>query len=157
MRKEISHIKYTYSEKVSILKILERNDYNLLKTERTCGISRPTLRRWKEQLGPMVFTSVSPIEEALQQVEIQMKINDESIIRKYYTIRNQILDRLQKLIPNETKLEPLINALKSISLEFAVFDEINKKEKESTSGDIFQTILKNIENRKINIDNSKVD
>jgi hypothetical protein len=30
-------------------------------------------------------------------------------------------------------------------LEFAVFDEINKKEKESTSGNIFQTILKNIE------------
>lgn len=157
MKKEIAQAKYTYTEKVSILKVLERNSYNLLKTERMCGISRPTLRRWKEQLGPMVFTGVSPIEEALQQVEIQMKINDESIIRKYYTIRNQILDRLQELIPNETKLEPLINALKSISLEFAVFDEINKKEKESTSGDIFQTILKNIENRKINIDNSKVD
>jgi hypothetical protein len=157
MKKEIAQIKYTYSEKVSILKILERNDYNLLKTERTCGISRPTLRRWKEQLGPMVFTGVSPIEEALQRVEIQMKVNDETIIRKYYMIRNQILDRIQELIPSETKLEPLINALKSISLELVVFDEEAKKEQASTSVDIFQTILKNIEKGDFSSDNSMVD
>jgi hypothetical protein len=81
MKKEIAQAKYTYGEKVSALKVLERNDYNLLKTERICGISRPTLRRWKEQLGSVVFTGASPIEEALQRADVVMKINDETIIR----------------------------------------------------------------------------
>lgn len=149
--------KYTYKVKVSTLRILEKNDFNYLRTEKLTGVSRSTIKKWQAQYGEKVFTGISPTEQVLKEVDVQMKINDETIIRKYYTIRNQILDRLQELIPNETKLEPLINALKSIALEFAVFDEINKKEKESTSGDIFQTILKNIEKGKINIDNSKVD
>jgi len=149
--------KYTYKVKVSTLRILEKNDFNYLRTEKLTGVSRSTIKKWQVQYGEEVFTGVSPNEQALKEVDIQMKINDETIIRKYYTIRNQILERLQELIPSETKLEPLINALKSISLEFAVFDEINKKEKESTNGNIFQTILKNIEKGNINIDNSKVD
>lgn len=149
--------KYTYKLKISTLRILEKNDFNYLRTEKLTGVSRSTIKKWQAQYGEKVFTGISPTEQVLKEVDVQMKINDETIIRKYYTIRNQILDRLQELIPNETKLEPLINALKSIALEFAVFDELNKKEEESTNGNIFKTILENIEKSKINIDNSKVN
>ena len=154
---KIEQKKYTYKVKVGTLRILEKNDFNYLKTEKLSGVSRSTIKKWKAQYGEKVFTGISPNEQALKEVDIQMKINDESIIRKYYTIRNQILDRLQELIPSETKLEPLINALKSISLEFAVFDEINNKEQGSTTVNIMQTILKNIEKGDFSRDKSMVD
>jgi len=154
---KIAQKKYTYKSKVSTLRLLEKNDFNYLKTEKLTGVSRSTIKKWKAQYGEEVFTGASPTEQALKEVDVQMKINDELIIRKYYTLRNQIIDRLQELIPSETKLEPLINALKGISCELTVFDEMTKKEVESKRGTVFQTILDNIEKMEMEKRNSNAD
>lgn len=154
---KIEQKKYTQKVKISTLRLLEKNDFNYLKTEKLTKVCRSTIKRWEAQLGDVVYSGKSPSEIALVEVDIEMKRNDIKIIKQYYQIRSELLDRIQQLIPIEKRLEPLISALKSISLEFTVFDEINKKEKELTSGNIFQTILKNIEKGDINIDNSMVD
>jgi len=150
---KIAQKKYTYKSKVSTLRLLEKNDFSFLKTEKLTGVSRSTIKRWQILYGEKAFIGISTTEQALKEVDIQMKINDEIIIKKYNTIRNQILERIQELIPSVTKLEPLINALKSISMELAVFDEIDKSEHSTTKGNIFQTILKKIENVDFNRNN----
>jgi len=149
--------RYTPKVRISTLRLLEKNDFNFLRTEKLTGVSRSTIKKWKAQYGEEVFTGASPTEQALKEVDVQMKINDELIIRKYYTLRNQIIDRLQELIPSETKLEPLINALKGISCELTVFDEMTKKEVESKRGTVFQTILDNIEKMEMEKRNSNAD
>lgn len=149
--------RYTPKVRISTLRLLEKNDFNFLRTEKLTGVSRSTIKKWKAQYGEEVFTGASPTEQALKEVDVQMKINDELIIRKYYTLRNQIIDRLQELISSETKLEPLINALKGISCELTVFDEMTKKEVESKRGTVFQTILDNIKKMEMEKRNSNAD
>jgi hypothetical protein len=53
--------------------------------------------------------------------------NDIKVIAKYYNIRMQIVDRLLDLIPTETRLDHLINTLKSMSEEINNLDVIDKK------------------------------
>jgi len=66
--------KYTYKVKVSTLRILEKNDFNYLRTEKLTGVSRSTIKKWQVQYGEEVFTGVSPNEQALKEVDIHKKI-----------------------------------------------------------------------------------
>jgi len=125
--------RYTPNVRISTLRILEKNNFNYLKTEKLTGVSRSTIKKWEKQCGAEVFSGKSPAEVALRAVDVKMVINDSKIIKKYYIIRNQLLDRIQDLIPNENKLEPLVNALKSISQELGLFNELEKKEPESVN------------------------
>lgn len=132
-RKKYKHKKYTQKMKIGILKILERNNFNYLQTSKLTNVTRATLKKWVVQYGPEVFSGKSPAEVALKEVDAEMKINDTKIIKKYYNVRSQLLDRIQELISHETKLEPLVNALKSISRDLGLLDDLEKKEKESGS------------------------
>lgn len=129
----IKQKKYSHKAKLSTLRLLEKNDFNYLKTQKLTGVSRPTIKQWEKQFGTKVFSVRSPAEVALQEVDVEMKINDAKIIKKYYFIRNQLLEKIQELISRETKLEPLVNALKSISRDLGLLDDMEKKEKESGS------------------------
>lgn len=154
---KIEQKKYTQKVKISTLRLLEKNDFNYLKTEKLTKVGRSTIKRWEAQLGDVVYSGKSPSEIALVEVDIEMKRNDIKIIKQYYQIRRELLERIQHLIPIEKKLEPLITALKNISLELAFLDEISKKEQDSSTVDIMQTILKNIEKGDFSRDNSMVD
>jgi hypothetical protein len=136
---KIEQKKYTHKVKVSTLRLLEKNDFNYLKTEKLTGVSRSTIKKWESQFGPEVFSGKSPGEVALKEVDILMKRNDVVIIKKYYTIRKQILDRILELIPSETRLDPLVSTLKSIIEEITVMDEMGKDGK-NTSTNFIQII-----------------
>jgi transcriptional regulator with XRE-family HTH domain len=139
--------KYTHKVKLSTLRILEKNDYNYLKTEKHTGVSRSTIKKWEAAYGVEVFSGASPTEVALQEVDLEMKRNDEVIIRKYYTLRNEILDRIAELIPNEQRLDPLVGTLKSITEEIKMFDEMAQKNAQPSGQNILQTIITQIQDR----------
>jgi predicted transcriptional regulator len=140
---DVKQKKYSYKVKLSTLRILEKNDFNYLRTEKQTGISRSTFKKWEGEYGAEVFSGKSPKEVALKEVDAEIKRNDVKVIKKYYNIRYQLLDRIRELIPNETKLEPLVNTLKNISGEIAVFDELDNK----GTGAISKNFLEIIENQ----------
>jgi hypothetical protein len=123
---KIEQKKYTQKVKLSTLRLLEKNDFNYLKTEKLTGVSRSTIKKWKAQFGSEVFTGKSPAEVALKEVDTLMKRNDVVIIKKYYFIRKQILDRIMELVPTESKLDPLVSTLKSITEEITIMDGMDK-------------------------------
>lgn len=125
----IKQKKYTHKVKISTLRLLEKNDFNYLKTEKLTGVSRSTIKKWETQFGSEVFSGKSPVEVALKEVDMLMKRNDVAIIKKYYTIRKQILDRIMELIPTETRLDPLVSTLKGITGEITIMDEMDKNGK----------------------------
>jgi predicted transcriptional regulator len=141
---KIEQKKYTYKVKLSTLRILEKNDFNYLKTEKLTGVSRASIKKWEAQYGNEVFSATSPKEVALQEVDAEIKRNDVKVIKKFYNIRYQLLDRIEELIPNETKLEPLVNTLKNISAELAVFDELGLKDPRSIPDNFIEIINKQI-------------
>ncbi|MBN1180840.1 MAG: hypothetical protein JXB49_01035 [Bacteroidales bacterium] len=120
--------RHTTKERISALRILEKNNFNYLRTQKMTGISRSTIKKWEQKYGAEVFSGRSPAEQALEEVDTEMKRNDVKIIKKYFDLRNKSLDRISELIPDETKIETLSNLLKSISTEITVFDEYEKTE-----------------------------
>lgn len=52
---KIEQKKYSSSMKVSTLRILQRNDFNYLKTEKATGVSRSTIKKWQDKLGASVL------------------------------------------------------------------------------------------------------
>ena len=99
----IQQKKYTHKVKLNTLRLLEKNDFNYLRTEKLTGVSRSTLKKWEAQFGAEVFSNKSPKEIALKEVGIEMKRNDIKVIKKYYNIRYQLLDRIMELIPGKAR------------------------------------------------------
>jgi hypothetical protein len=119
---------YTHKVKLSTLRLLEKNDFNYLKTEKLTCVSRSTLKKWQIQYGTEVFSGKSPAEVALKEIDAELTRNDIKVIRMYYLIRIMILDRIMQLVPDETRLDPRISTFKSITEEISVFDPNDNKE-----------------------------
>lgn len=125
--------RYTHAEKIKALRILESNNFNYLQTNRQIKISRPTLRKWEHLYGKEVFKGKSPTEEALVEIDAEMKHNDISIIRSLYSLRKRTLHRVMTMAEKETKLESLVNVLKYVSGELQKFSDLEKAEPETTT------------------------
>lgn len=128
---KIAQKKYTKSVKLSTLRILQKNDFNYLKTEKSTGVSRASIKKWENDLGAEVFSGKSPAEEALAEIDAEMKHNDINIIRNLYTLRKGTLHRVMQIAEQETKLESLLNVLKFASAELEKFSVLEKTEPNS--------------------------
>ncbi len=102
---------YSEAEKITILKILEKNDFNVSKTAQKTNISRSNIKRWREELGDKVFTT-QPTTAVIQQVANQAaridlaEIDNEIKRRK---IAGKALDiLLQRLEEKPDKFSPSI-------------------------------------------------
>jgi hypothetical protein len=60
--------RYTPKERISTLRLLEKNNFNYLKTEKLSGVSRTTIKRWEKQYGAEVFSGKSTAELALKEL-----------------------------------------------------------------------------------------
>jgi transcriptional regulator with XRE-family HTH domain len=120
---KIAQKKYTQSVKLSTLRILQKNDFNYLKTEKSTGVSRSTIKKWEIDLGTEVFSGKSPAEEALAEIDAEMKYNDTIIIRTLFAIRKRALQKVLLMTEKEAKVESLINVLKYASGELQKFSE----------------------------------
>jgi hypothetical protein len=139
--------KYTYSDKVKALRMLEKNTFNYLKTSRQTQIARPTLRKWERLYGKEVFKGKSLAEEAL--VEIDAEHNDVNIIRHLYVIRKSILQRVGLLAESETKLEALVNLMRYVSFEIEKISEMGSPGNDSTVDYIAIIANQLVENQKV--------
>jgi len=52
--------KYSETDKIKVLLILESNDFNYSQTVREEGISISSLQRWDKELGPSVYGTIKP-------------------------------------------------------------------------------------------------
>lgn len=130
---KIAQNKYTHSVKLSTLRILQKNDFNYLKTEKSTGVSRSTIKKWSSKLGSEIFSGKSPAEEALAKIDAEMQYNDISIIRSLYTLRKGTLLRVVAIAEKETKLESLLRVLQFASGELQKFSELDKPEADSAT------------------------
>ena len=126
MKPKMNTSRHSHTQKIRILRLLERNNFNYMLTSKQNGIARPTLKRWENLYGKEVFGGKSPTAEALAEVDIELKLNDINVIRNLYTLRKRTLTRVMKLAENESKLDTLLNVLKFASLELQKFSELEK-------------------------------
>ncbi len=123
----VNQKKYTHTAKLSTLRILDKNDFNYLKTQKLSGVSPSTIKKWEKKYGTEVLSWRSPAEMALKEVNIKMKRNDVASTKEYYTIRTQILKRILELIPTEKRLDPIVSTLKGITEEITIIDEMDNE------------------------------
>jgi transposase-like protein len=133
MMPKMNSSRHSHTQKIRILRLLERNNFNYNLTSKQNGIARPTIKRWEKLYGREVFGGKSPTAEALAEVDIELKINDVNVIRNLYTLRKRTLSRVMKMAENETKLESLLNVLKFVSGELQKFSELDKPEGDSAT------------------------
>jgi hypothetical protein len=133
MKSKNCKVRYTYEEKVKTLRILESNSFNYLKTSHQTIIARPTLARWVQLYGKEVFKGKSPTEEALVEIDAEMKNNDIHVIRNLYLLRKRTLQRVMVIAEKETRLDSLLKVLAYTSDELDKFSEGEKGEQDSTT------------------------
>jgi hypothetical protein len=133
MKNESRNNRHNHNQRIKVLRLLERNDFNYLKTHRESGVSRETIKRWEKVYGKEVFHGKSPTEEALIEIDAEMKNNDINIIRTLYVIRKRTLQKLLIMAESETKIDPLLNLLKHASIEIQKFSDMEKQEPEKIS------------------------
>lgn len=128
MKTGICKERYNHTEKIKTLRILESNNFNYLQTSRQTKVTRQTLRKWEEKYGKEVFSVESPTEQALVEIDAEMKHNDINIIRNLYVLRKGTLNRVMKMAEQENRLESLLNVLKFASAELEKFSVLEKSE-----------------------------
>jgi hypothetical protein len=135
---KINQKKYTHSSKMATLKILQKNDFNYLKTEKATGVNRSTLKKWEKQFGVEAFSGKSPTEQALEEITCEMKYQDMAVIRNLFQLRMLSLKNIMTLAETEKRIDPLINLLKFVAIEL---EKYNTWEKEETKNiDFFKMI-----------------
>lgn len=126
MMPKMNSNQHSHTQKIRILRLLEKNNFNYSLTSKQNGIARPTIKRWEKLYGKEVFGSKSPTEEALAQIDCELKYNDINIIRNLYSIRKRTLQRIVVMAEKETKIEAMVNLLKFVSGEIQRFTEMEK-------------------------------
>jgi hypothetical protein len=133
MKSKMNSSLHNHTQKIRILRLLERNNFNYMLTSKQNGIARPTLKRWEKLYGKEVFGGKSPTAEALAEVDFELKLNDVNVIRNLYTLRKRTLSRVMIMAEKETRLESLLNVLKFASAELEKFSVLEKAEPDTTT------------------------
>lgn len=113
--------------KLNALQVLATNNYNYSVTERQLNITRKTLKKWKDDLVPIVRskqeTETGAIHSAVSLVGV-------SVLQKIDEVNMAMFDRLLVLIPRETNIDKfsnLLNALKEFTASHPTLDPQNKQ------------------------------
>ncbi len=109
---------YTVEEKVSAIKVLQENGYNLNKTAVQTGVSRSSLMAWSKQYGKEALEgdSVAIITEGVNRTAAKLKMN---FLQKHYDrmseLAGQAINRALTLVKDEPDLSKVNNTIKIIS------------------------------------------
>lgn len=109
--------RWTYKERVEILKTLEANEMNYAKTSKTFGVSRQTIYKWVEEMGSSVFTPVEsyPVEQVEEAVEIFTGEEKTQYRERLGEAKMKIIEKIIDLVKQERNLDNLQKALKTVS------------------------------------------
>lgn len=119
--------RYTQKAKIQTLRILEKNNFVLLRTEKQTGVRRQTIKVWAAEYGIKVFSGRTPLEEALETTYDDFKANDTQIVQYYYALRMKALVKLSYSLDQETRPDRIIEVLRYISEELNQFSESGKE------------------------------
>jgi len=88
---------FTKAQKIKALKRLEVNGFNLMKTEKELGISVPSLKRWRDELGTEVFGKQPRADIAVRaaNAETELKIVRIDIQKRKEETAHMAIDILQ--------------------------------------------------------------
>jgi transposase-like protein len=138
---------YTMDERMSILTVLSNNDGNISKTARECKIGTTTLKLWREKYGHMVNTE----ELVSEAVHGAVKTNHEfknHILPKYHNAIELSIDRLIELIPQATRIDDIVKAMKASSdLAGLTPENMNENEAGDNSVNLYQVIFNTLEKK----------
>lgn len=140
---------HSHYKKIEILKQLEINNFNYLRTSKESGVARQTLRKWEMLYGKEVFAGKNPTQQALEEIDVELKQNDVKIMRTLYRLRMNTLQKVVLLAEKETKLESLLNILKFVSGELQRFVELDK-EAPNSAINFVELITRNLEENERN-------
>lgn len=129
--------RHSLSEKLEVLRLLERNGFNYLLTAKQSGISRPSIKRWESQHGKEVIKGISPLEELLMGIDGEMQQSERNILRRLYFLRKRTIQKIIDIADKETRVEVLISLLKFVSTEIDHLTEIESKTKVKMDGKAF--------------------
>jgi hypothetical protein len=114
----IKQAKYTMEQMVVILKTYQANGNNLKKTADEVGISRTTLRKWVESMGPQVFN-----HNAVQDIVFKV---DEQITEKKKVFDNEVLDAKLSMLRRVVKQIPKTKDMDQLTRGLKVLNELDK-------------------------------
>jgi len=134
---------YTKEEKIAILKVLERNEFNYSATSRETGVMINTLKNWLEQYHYEVFESPAVVTEEVKFTKFANSV-DEAFIVRANNIRHILLDKITEVIPETKELKELINAFKVIN------DSIHLAKDHNESKEAYTRLFQQINNININ-------
>ena len=149
--------KFSDEKRVETLKVLEMNNFNVSKTSRITGVSRPSIIRWREELGHLVFKKDridnpadkpdihrTEVEQAVVDTEAEIEELDESFIRKADSVRNELIQKVRELIPRERNM---YNIARSIEILSKIITDKNNEEDDGGE-DFMELLEKKITNGK---------
>jgi hypothetical protein len=110
---------YTTEQMVVILKMFQANGNNLSKTAKEAGISRPTLRRWIDQMGPQVFNH-NDVQDIVYKV-------DEEAIDKKTKISLKIIEAKEAMIQKIVDRIPFTNDMDQLTRGMKILVDIEKE------------------------------
>jgi len=111
-------VAYTTEQMVQILKMHELNAFNVSKTSKESGVSRPTLRRWVESMGPEVFNH-NNVQEIVFKV-------DEQVIDRKTKLANRVMDAKEKMLERIIKRIPSTKDMDSLTRGMKILNELDK-------------------------------
>jgi hypothetical protein len=104
--------RYSYTSKIATLRLLEQNEYSFLKTEKVTGIRRQTIKVWANKFGADVFTGNSPFDQALEEVERELKQNNLKTIHACGRAMHEAIEKISELAKTENNILKLCRAIK---------------------------------------------
>ena len=96
------------------LAILQKHDYSISRAADSMGMNRETLKSWRRKYGSNIAQALHERVVAAQVID-DVATRDQTLLDRYYGVKNLILDRMLEIIGDEKNLDNLQKCLKTLS------------------------------------------
>lgn len=132
---------------VSVLKILERNDFDISLTAKEVGLPKDQIEKLLKRYGNIVFSN-DDIKAIATEYENKIKQIDIKFVEEASSLRFEVLEKIRELLPKVTNMNHLVDLLKTLD------DIIDSNKKVGQSNNISFTFMQRIEQINNVIDNN---
>lgn len=135
---------------VGILKILERNDFDIGITAKEVGLPKDQIEKLLKRYGNSVFGDAG-IKAIANEYEHKIKQIDIKFIEEASSLRFEVLEKIRELLPKVTNMNHLVDLLKTLD------DIIGNNKGTGQSNNIHFTFMQRIEQINNVIDKNNVN
>ena len=147
-KKHVTAKRYSLEFKMEAMKLLQANGMNVTKTTRELGVGHATVNAWRKKFLPEVENAAEmrKIAEIAEKVDAVAARDNESILQGIYEAKKSILDRMKVIIPDESNLDRLTNALKTLCTIDGTMKGIEGGDAPNQSLTLIQSLTQNFNN-----------